>query len=109
MHILRRAVMRAAEQPDEPTVTAAHLASGAERRAKDYLDRLTLERERLLATASIEKQRPGGDESDRLLHDNLILYYDNGDPWCQPHPLVMPRLRTRFGADFGSLPEAQRS
>ena len=95
MHIIRRAAMSASHQT-EVGLTDSDLVQAVRKRALDYLDSLNLGRERLLYETFMQKQRPEGDEVDLLLNDNLILTYDNGSPWCRPHPLVMDHLRLRY-------------
>jgi hypothetical protein len=97
IHVVRRAIVQAPKDGPRASLRREDLAAGVRKRAMDYLDLLDLERERLLAETWREKQRPGGAQVDHLLNDNLILCYDNGTPWCRPHPMVLPRLRERFG------------
>lgn len=95
MHLIRRAAMSASQHVGA-SLTGADLEEAIRKRALDYLDSLNLGRERLLYETWTQKQRPEGDEVDLLLNDNLILTYDNGSPWCRPHPLVMDHLRMRY-------------
>lgn len=101
VQIVRRAVVRASGDERDVTLSAADLDGAIEDFAKEqYLLRLDLGIEDDLRKAWIEKQRPDGNRIPSLLNDNFLIYYENGQPWCRPHPLVMPRLRERFGEEI---------
>ncbi|MEZ4266189.1 MAG: hypothetical protein R3F39_07405 [Myxococcota bacterium] len=94
MHIFRRAVVKTGDEAGS-SLRPEDIDAGIQRRRLEYLDLLDLGRENLLIETLKTKQRPGGDEVDHLLNDNLILIYDNGAPWCRPHPMVLSRLEQR--------------
>ena len=108
IHIVRRAVVVASRAEEDKCLRVEDLEAGIAKRAEEYLLKLNLDIDELLRDTWRTRRRPGGALVPALLNDNLILYYDNGQPWCHPHPMVMPTLRERFPDDIGDEDNASQ-
>jgi hypothetical protein len=77
------------------TITKKHVQHAIQRQKGDFIAMLESKHYLLLADRHNDKELTSDEDNQILLQSLALLEYENGDLWCDVHPIILPEVQKR--------------
>lgn len=93
--VLIQSAAATAHIANSPKITVSHVEYAISRQKGDFIGMLKSKDYPVLANLHRTKALSSDEENQNLLQSTALLEYDNGELWCDVHPIILPEVLKR--------------